>query len=369
MSLRGQWIGPYVGGARGFLVVNVDEYPDHFQGAASVLPSTSEIPSSVGYFTTTNKDVNQKVQVRLNPVHPRTLEEVDWAEINELYPDDVTHSSHATAHLVQQGATLQLTVDSSAGHFTANLTKSVASGESSIAGIPMSWEQFKNYLSNLPKSRFLFRGQKKPWRLCTSFHRKGRFRVREFIENDVRSLHRRLSGITSHYFDLEKSEQNGAFYNLLQHHGYPTPLLDWSYSPYVAAFFAYRGVNRSGVDNSEKVRIYLFDYLEWQTLYKQSDHIDPPLPHLSVMEFISIANPRQVPQQAVTTATNLVDIESYILQLQVTSQKRFLTAIDLPASERETAMEDLRFMGITAGSIFPGIDGVCEELRERNFDL
>jgi len=30
-------------------------------------------------------------------------------------------------------------------------------------------------------------------------------------------------------------------------------------------------------------------------------------------------------------------------------------------------MRDLAFMGITAGSMFPGIDGVCEELREKNF--
>lgn len=32
-------------------------------------------------------------------------------------------------------------------------------------------------------------------------------------------------------------------------------------------------------------------------------------------------------------------------------------------------MKDLAFMGITAVSIFPGIDGVCEEFKERNFDV
>ena len=31
-------------------------------------------------------------------------------------------------------------------------------------------------------------------------------------------------------------------------------------------------------------------------------------------------------------------------------------------------MEELSFMGITAGSMFPGLDGACEELREKMFD-
>ncbi len=85
------------------------------------------------------------------------------------------------------------------------------------------------------------------------------------------------------------------------------------------------------------------------------------------MEFISIANPRQVPQQAVTTASNIVDIETYITNIESTNNTTFLTAIDIPASERDTAMADLRFMGITAGSMFPGIEGVCEEMKEMNF--
>lgn len=231
----------------------------------------------------------------------------------------------------------------------------------------MSWDNFKSHISSISKFSYLFRGQQKPWSLCTSFHRRGRYRMSEFTSKDVKQLHQRLSAITSHFFDLTVPDQNGAFFNLLQHHGYPTPLLDWSHSPYVAAFFAFRD-RPIGYDGGEVVRIYVFNNQEWQKRYRQIQNLDPPFPHLSVMEFIAIDNPRLVPQQSVTTVTNLHDIEAYILEKEAETGVRFLEAIDIPANEREVAMRDLRFMGITAGSMFPSIDGVCEELRERNFD-
>jgi len=49
--------------------------------------------------------------------------------------------------------------------------------------------------------------------------------------------------------------------------------------------------------------------------------------------------------------------------------KPYLTAIDLPVSQRSTVFADLAHMGITAGSLFPELDGICEEMRERHFPL
>lgn len=366
--MRGQWLGNYTGGSSGRVMVNIDEVDDHFEAVAYLNPSTNDVPGSVAVLATPNKDQEQTATAYIFPIDPRTGFQGDWEHVKPLYGEGVVHSREAKVTLAVRENRLHVDAVSEIGvTFSAVLEKPSGNGESKMQGQKMSWTEFKGHISSISKFNFLFRGQQKPWSLCTSFHRRGRYRMGAFTTKDVKQLHQRLSAITSHFFDLNVPEQNGAFFNLLQHHGYPTPLLDWSHSPYVAAFFAFRD-RPIGYSGDEYVRVYIFNNREWQKRFPQIQNLDPPFPHLSVMEFIAIDNPRLVPQQAVTTVTNLHDIEAYILEKEMETGATFLEAIDIPACERELAMRDLRFMGITAGSMFPSIDGVCEELRERNFD-
>jgi hypothetical protein len=89
--------------------------------------------------------------------------------------------------------------------------------------------------------------------------------------------------------------------------------------------------------------------------------------HFSIFEFSAIENERMIPQQAVSTVTNVDDIEAFI-KLKEVDTTPYLSAIDLPVGERKKVVRELGYMGITAGSLFPGLDGACEELRERNFE-
>jgi len=158
---------------------------------------------------------------------------------------------------------------------------------------------------------------------------------------------------------------------LIQHHGYPTPLLDWTYSPYVAAFFAYRGITNkeaSSAAPNAKVRIHVFDQEGWKRDVSQILFLVAPRLHVSIGEFLAIENERMIPQQAASTITNVDDIESYIKDMQ-RNGKEYLWAIDLPIADRRNVVRDLSYMGITAGSLFPGLDGACEELAMRNFEI
>jgi hypothetical protein len=52
-----------------------------------------------------------------------------------------------------------------------------------------------------------------------------------------------------------------------------------------------------------------------------------------------------------------------------TETKKYFSAIDLPVRERREIVRELRNLGITAGSLFPGLDGAGEELTDRNFEI
>jgi len=256
---------------------------------------------------------------------------------------------------------------------TCTLPRSKADQPSDLVPLKLNknWEAYKQYVAGLESRRFLFRGQNKQLRLRTSFHRAGRADLARFLNEDIPALHRHLSATTKHVFNLKDSDENGAFYNLAQHHGYPTPLLDWSYSPYVAAFFAYRRISNEKAafaGPTDKVRIFVFDPAEWKENWSQVFQLVTAGLHVSVLEFVAVENERMIPQQAASILTNVDDIEAYVMSKEL-GGKKYLWAIDLPVREHRDVVRELGYMGITAGSLFPGLDGACEELAERNFEI
>jgi len=171
---------------------------------------------------------------------------------------------------------------------------------------------------------------------------------------------------------MRKPEEHGAFVSLAQHHGYPTPLLDWTRSAFVGAYFAYRKLRNSDAMRAlpdQKVRIYVFDREQWAGELLQINRLAPALPHLSLLDALEIENARIISQQALSTITNIDDVETYIRFVEHSRAKSYLQVIDLPVQERPSVITELQQMGITAGSMFPGLDGACEALKEQYFPL
>lgn len=374
--MRGQWFGGYRGVQEnlpdqvGTLFINVDREDDQLLGVCFLLPTDGiRVPPIAVEFAGTEQ--NGQVQIREKQIHavnPQTALPVSWNALREHYPG-VNIATGAEIDIQVAGNELKITALSNLGvKFSGEAKRKPFSTESQIKAEVITWDQFKAKVAPKAGRRMLFRGQSQSWKLRSSFHRRKRYVMSKFLQKDMPELQRHLSALTKHAFDFSKDADFGAFVNLAQHHGYPTPLIDWTYSPYVAAFFAFKGIKKGCKEQDKVVRICQFNEDEWKRTLNQPNQLGSCYPFVSVLPLLGIENPRMVPQQAVILASNVDDVEEYIQRYESKHHKIFLTAYDIQWAERDAVMSELSYMGITAGALFPGYDGACEQLREQNFE-
>lgn len=372
--IQGQWSGDFIGSGNGRCTVNIEKKANELSFFCYLLTYDRRFPSTFAYF----KVEDGKSEYNITISEGLSLIGLDCTIVPNhrkdealkiAYPD-MAFPTKADLHIKVVGNELKINVLTDIkSEVNITLVKEI-SESSNLLSESVSWDDFKEIIKSVEYRKVAFRGQKDIWPLRTSFHRTNRCDVIEYSFTDIPMLHRHLSSLTNHYFDLKDSQHYGAFFNLLQHHGYPTPLLDWTYSPFVSAFFAFHQISKSEVDSGEigrKARIFALDIDNWKKDYAQYSSILDCRPHLSVGEYLAIDNTRSLPQQAITTLTNIFDIEGYLKSRGESTQKCYLRAYDISIKETPAIMRELSMMGITYGSLFPGLDGACNDLRRINF--
>lgn len=369
----GQWVGTSsFGSFKGECLINIEPKNDVLGCYAYFFSGSVSYPSSCVYFEMPTSGDNHKLNVSniqvmssdflAQPIHSTK----DYISNNY---GGIDFPESAIFELSFDDDVLNLLITPSVGSVIYCVLENKCNKSYSSIGIDMTWVDFKSFVSSVDYRNVAFRGQAHNWPLRTSFHRNGRYDVQVYMNDDIPLLHRHISSMTKHYFNLSDPIHNGAFINLLQHHGYPTPLLDWSYSPYVAAFFAFSKLTQDEIDNSDdsrKARIFVFELDKWRReIWQFSNPFDCRL-NISIGEYLTLNNPRALPQQALTTFTNCCDMEGHLYKCGGETN-RYLKAIDIPIKDARNAMRDLAMMGITYGALFPGIDGACQDFKEIKF--
>lgn len=363
-------MGPYTGTNTGLLVLELDEAGDHYEGVAFAYGANE--PAMLAELKIAKDQPKQNIRLALVPVERGSGAPMSHEDFTTKFPG-LTPPNYADSEWDISPGQISIAWATDVGtNGTAQITKTQASDKSGLVAMPeiATWNDFKRYAANLDPYRFIFRGQERnDWKLRTAFHRTGRASILKFSIQDLPALHRQLSGLTAHRFDLGNAQDYASFLNLAQHHGYPTPLLDWTQSPFIAAYFAYRDLLLGRYTPDQKIRIHVFDGRTWNGHFERAPVLSPGFLHITALEPLAINNPRALPQQSVSTVTNVDDMEKYISDREATSGNQYLSAIDLPATERKAVIRELDLMGINAGSLFPGLDGACGQLRERFFDF
>lgn len=123
----------------------------------------------------------------------------------------------------------------------------------------------------------------------------------------------------------------------------------------------------SAKGNEATVRIFCLDLDRVQGLIGIGRSFNLTGPHLTGILPLARHNPRLLPQQGVLTATNLRDIEGFLLHLESKHSTSLVRAYDIHLPDPARVMRELRMIGVTAAALFPGVDVICQDLRSELF--
>lgn len=255
-----------------------------------------------------------------------------------------------------------------------------------------SWGEFEEELKAIRNSEIptichddvLYRGlPDSEWQLETTLERAGKkgcaflkyfelmLRVQPHIESftsrkwllekhpDVQALLRNYNSISWRHFP---DPETYSYMLYLRHHGFPSPLLDWSQSPYVAAYFAFRSQVRPVSGN---VSIYM--YSERPSGGKSTSSNEPQIQRQG--RFVTTHKRHFLQRSDYTLCLLFSDQWEFIPHHNVFSasspRQDLLWKFDIQWSERLTALKVLDSYNLNAQSLFESDDAMMETLALR----
>ena len=229
-----------------------------------------------------------------------------------------------------------------------------------------SWKYFPTYVFGKFTSTqdYIFRGQRSQnWALEPTLDRNLRKRW-ELEDRTIREDHfERFQFATRGRLPDSPGygDEENEWWALGQHHGLATPLLDWTRSPFVAAYFAFIG---DGCDNTEQRMVYALstgaiEQKSGSIRLNHSGHGRPPI--VELVQPLSNENPRLVNQDGLfTRCPDYQDLESWVMHYFKGSKKGVLIKMAIPNSEREGCLKALNQMNINHLTLFPDLYGASK---------
>jgi hypothetical protein len=243
--------------------------------------------------------------------------------------------------------------------------------------IVSSWQEFMDLTIEL--DGWAFRGQQDArWQLQSSLSRylsafvpdRSAWRIQE--QRAIRIFRRKAHNYLS---DVRALSDDLRCLGLMQHHGAPTRLLDFTKSPFVAAFFALeRAVSNAAVFAVNTPALWTDRAVPISAPHLVREMIDPRLAGNFEKFYLSDENPvmwfgepaemdqRLIAQAGTFVLPGLLRQSLDMILDQYTCSDELLRKIVLPPDLRDEAMRSLYRMNITNASLFPDLEGLARSI-------
>ncbi len=231
-----------------------------------------------------------------------------------------------------------------------------------------TWNSIKSLFGRIFKHAeldYLFRGQADAsWGLEPSLLRRFRQTGKNInhakmleLEQEARAQFMSQAHLHLSEYVISRTHDQWDWWGLMQQYGAPTPMLDWTESPYVAAYFAAN--ERFDCDGS-------IWYVSHERLTEVMKPVKTPDNRVSPHYYITPTD-RVVAQQSVATFSHDLTADQAVIMDELMPENcnpPVFHRITFPANQKVTILKELRQMNISAASLFPGIDGLGLSIAE-----
>lgn len=246
-----------------------------------------------------------------------------------------------------------------------------------------TWNDYRRFVDELSEN-WVFRGQSNAgWGLENAIERTDFIHLYKGIEVDFLAEFQR--GARNYLNKDETPEHLIEWLALMQHHGAPTRLLDFTRSPYIAAYFAFEQ-NWVGPDDYLSIWAINIHFLRLKALEALEKYFAQDLAQSSrvineaLFEKIFYENScslifpvepfrmnrRYSLQQSIFVSTGN-SYEPFMKQLQFLQSdiQKAVIKIEMPVAIQKSVLRDLQKMNINRASLFPDLDGYALSMKLR----